>query len=205
MDSENLKTVIGNNISQYRKRAGLTQADLALRLNFTDKAISKWERGDSVPDVATLAQLAELFGITVNDLLADSEPVPQEEPPAMPVKRVNKGVIQMLVSLLVWFVALLAYVVLDSFGVGRSWLGFVYCIPVNAIVLLSLRSAWRMYSWNHALISLIVWGALFSFYCTMLVFTGYNLWKLVLLGLAGQAAVTLWFFLFRHPKEKNNG
>lgn len=205
MNGDNLRVVIGNNIAMYRKQANLTQADLAQQLNFTDKAVSKWERGDSVPDVMTLVELARLFGITVNDLLG--EPAQQPAPVAAekPVRRVNKGVIQMLVSLLVWFVALFAYVVLDSVSVPRSWLGFIYAVPVNAIVLLSLRSAWRMYGWNHALVSLIVWGSLISFYTTMFVFTGFNIWKLFLLGLLGQAAVTLWFFLFRHPKEKKNG
>ena len=206
MNSENLKIQIGNNIAAYRKHSAMTQAELAERLNYSDKAVSKWERGESVPDVITLVALAELFGITVNDLLAETavEDIPEPEQ-AAPKKRVNKLVIQMLVSLLVWFVALLVYVILDSVHVPRSWVGFIYAIPVNAIVLLSLRSAWRMYSWNHALVSVIVWGCLLALYSSMLIFTRYNIWKVFLLGLIGQAAVTLWFFIFRHPKEKKNG
>lgn len=206
MDSEKLKSKIGNNIAAYRKRENLTQAELADKLNYSDKAVSKWERGESVPDVMTLVQLAELFGISVNDLVdsAQTENLPEKEQPA-PKRRVNKAVIQMLVSLLVWFVALFVYVVLDSVSVPKSWIGFVYAIPANAIVLLSLRSAWRMYNWNHGLVSVIVWGSLISFHATMLVFTSHNIWKLFLLGLLGQAAVTLWFRLFCHPKEKENG
>lgn len=206
MDSEKLKVQIGNNIAAYRKRENLTQAELAEKLNYSDKAISKWERGESVPDVITMAQLAELFGISVDGLLADTqaEALPVKEEP-VPKKKVNKSVIQMLVSLLVWFIALLVYVVLDSVSVPKSWIGFIYAIPANAIVLLSLRSAWRMYNWNHALVSVIVWGSLVAFHATVLVFTRHNIWKLFLLGLLGQAAVTLWFCLFRHPKEKENG
>lgn len=205
MDSEKLKVQIGSNIAAYRKRENLTQAELAERLNYSDKAVSKWERGESVPDVITLVQLAELFGITVNDLVdgTHTDALPEKE--EAPKKRVNKGVIQMLVSLLVWFVALFVYVVLDSVSVPRSWVGFIYAVPANAIVLLSLRSAWRKYNWNHALVSLIVWGCLAAFYFTMLIFTSYNIWKLFLLGLLGQAAVTLWFRMFRHPKEKSHG
>lgn len=199
MNSENLKIIIGNNIAVYRKRAGMTQADLAQKLNFTDKAVSKWERGDSVPDVATLVALAELFDITVNDLLVESEILPLEPVPEK--RRANKCVIQILVSLLVWFVALLTYVVLDSIGVTRSWLGFFYAVPVNALVLLCLRSAWRKYNLNHLLISVMVWGTLISLYFSMLIFTKHNLWKMFLLGFLGQAAVTAWFFL----KEKKHG
>ena len=58
MDDEKLKSLIGKNIAMHRKRCGLTQLGLAEKLNYSDKAVSKWERGESVPDVLTLAQLA---------------------------------------------------------------------------------------------------------------------------------------------------
>ena len=76
MDDEKLKLQIGSNIASYRKRANLTQAGLAEKLNYSDKAVSKWERGESVPDVITLVQLASQFDITVNDLLADPNALP---------------------------------------------------------------------------------------------------------------------------------
>ena len=78
MDSEKLKDQIGANISAYRKRAGWTQAELAEKLNYSDKAVSKWERGESVPDVLTLATLAEQLGVTVNDLLTDPDALPEQ-------------------------------------------------------------------------------------------------------------------------------
>ena len=77
MDNEKLKYQIGTNIALYRKRAGLTQAGLAEKLNYSDKAVSKWERGESVPDVLTLFMLAEQFEITINDLLTDPEALPE--------------------------------------------------------------------------------------------------------------------------------
>jgi len=208
MDNERIKREIGSNIAAYRRKNHMTQAELAERLNYSDKAVSKWERGESIPDVITLVQLAKLFCIRVDDLVTDA--VAQETPgETKPVKehkhQGNKRVVQMLVSLLVWFVALFVYVVLSSVDVPKSWIGFFYAVPANAIVLLSLRSAWRMYSWNFALVSLIVWGCLLSFYATMLVFTGFNIWKLFLLGILGQGAVCLWFQLQRKPKEEHHG
>lgn len=206
MDSEKLKLQIGNNIAAYRKTSGLTQAELAEKLNYSDKAVSKWERGESVPDVITLVQLAELFGIGVGDLVSNGQVTAQaQKKSAAPKKRVNKTVIQCLVSLLVWFVALFVYVVLSSMQIPNTWIGFFYAVPANAIVLLTLRSAWKKYRLNHLLVSLIVWGSLVAFYATMLVFTGYNIWKLFLLGILGQAAVTLWFRMFRTPKEEADG
>lgn len=205
MKNSELKIQIGNNIAACRKRFGLTQAELAEKLNYSDKAISKWERGDSLPDVMTLMLLARQLGVTVNDLVGEVTPDPAIQAVTLPEKRVNRHVILALVSLLVWAVALLAYVLLSSFGIPKSWLGFVYAIPVNAIVLLCICSAWRQYRWNLVLVSLIVWGTLASAYTTFLVFAQFNFWKLVLLGLIGQAAVCLWFRLFHHPKEKTDG
>ena len=76
MDDATLRNQIGSNIAAYRKQAGLTQAGLAEKLNYSDKAVSKWERGESVPDVMTLVQLAELFQIPVGELLADPDALP---------------------------------------------------------------------------------------------------------------------------------
>lgn len=205
MDSEKLKLQIGNNIAVFRKQCGMTQADLAEKLNYSDKAVSKWERGESVPDVMTLVQIAELFGIGMNELINQTDAVAAPKEIPVPKRRVNKTVIQWLVSILVWFVALFVYVVLSSMNVHKSWIGFIYAVPANAIVLLSLRSAWGKYGLNVLLISAIVWGTLLSFYLTMLIFTGYNIWKLFLLGALGQVAVLLWFRLFRSPKEETNG
>ena len=212
MDSEKLKNQIGANISAYRKRAGLTQAGLAEKLNYSDKAVSKWERGESVPDVVTLAQLAEQFGITVNDLLVDPNALPEETGKVQQAmeqvvektlkRKADKRIILMLSSILCWFVALFLYVVLSAipFTEDWSWLFFVYAIPANAIVLLSLRSAWHDFRWNKAYISVIVWGSLLSIYVTLDVFLSWRIWKMFQLGIPGQIAILLWFRLFRTPQ-----
>ena len=209
MDADKLKQQIGANISTHRKRAGLTQAGLAEKLNYSDKAVSKWERGESVPDVITLVQLAEQFEIGVNDLLVDPNALPgnpgnlekamtQVSERALR-RKANKNVILMLSSLLCWFVALFFYVVLSSFELTEPFctIFFAYAIPANAIVLLSLRSVWHDFRWNKALISIIVWGSLMSLYITFYVIWGVHIWKLFLLGLPGQFAIFLWFRMFR--------
>ena len=214
MDDEKLKGRIGANIAAYRKRANLTQAGLAEKLNYSDKAVSKWERGESVPDVITLVLLAEQFGVTVNDLLVDPNAIPADNDPGKLEKvmtqvsekalkrKANKSVILALSSTLVWFVALLVFVIMSSidFLDPYSWLIFFYAVPANAIVLLSLRSAWRDFRWNRALISVIVWGSLVSLHTSLVVFFGLNLWKIYLLGIPGQVAIFLWSRLFVNVK-----
>ena len=222
MVDENVKYRIGANIAAYRKRDGLTQASLAEKLNYSDKAVSKWERGESVPDVLILMQLAELFGTTVNDLVCDPNELPKNSDSRLEKamtqvsekalkRKANKNVIQALSSTLVWFVALFAFVVLSSFDnlEPYSCLLFFIAIPANAIVLLSLRSAWHDFRWNKALISGIVWGCLLSIYVTLLVGPGIHFEKVFLLGIPGQLAIFLWFRMFRGnsdtKKEKADG
>ena len=218
MYSENLKDLIGKNIAAHRKRSGLTQAGLAEKLNYSDKAVSKWERGDSVPDVLTLAQLAQLFDVTVDDLLKDPNALPEdtgavqhamEKVVARTLKRkANKNIILGLSSVLVWFVALFIYVVLSSLGLENSWLAFFFSIPAIAIVLLSLSSAWRDFRWYRALISAFMWGGIVSIYMSLLILVQVNVWRLFLLGVPGQIAILLWFRMFRpirNREEENNG
>lgn len=211
MDLEKLKYQIGANIAAHRKQAGLTQAGLAEKLNYSDKAVSKWERGESMPDILTLIQLSELFSISVNALLADPNELPgnpgtlekamtQVSEKALK-RKANKNVILGLSSTLVWFVALFFFVVISSFDLPNSWIAFFYAVPINAIVLLSLRSAWRDFRWNRVLISVIVWGFLLSIYITLLVLLRFNMWKMFLLGIPGEIAIFLWFRLFRPQKE----
>ena len=212
MDDEKLKVRIGANIAAYRKRAGLTQAGLAEQLNYSDKAVSKWERGESCPDVPTVMAIADKLGVTVNELLSDPNELPansssrvektMEKVVEKALKRkANKKTILCLSSLLVWFVALFIYVVISSIGLSRSWLAFFYAIPADCIVMLSLRSAWHDFRWNRALISGIMWGALVSIFATLLVIWNINVWKIFLLGIPGQAAILLWFKLFRPVAE----
>ena len=212
MDDEQVKARIGANIAFYRKQSGLTQAQLAEKLNYSDKAVSKWERGESIPDVLTLMQIADQFQVTVDDLLGDVNALP-DNPTTLERamtqvsekalrRKANKNIILALSTTLVWFVALFVFVVFSSFDIPNSGLAFFYAIPVNAIVLLSLRSAWHDFRWNKALISAIVWGSLVSIYASIWAFLDFNAWKIFLLGIPGQIAIFLWFRMFKQVKEE---
>lgn len=216
MNDEKLKATLGSNIASQRKQHGLTQAGLAEKLNYSDKAVSKWERGESMPDVLTLMQISELFHVSVNDLLSDPNTLPENT--GAVVEKMEKAVertlkrkadklsILGLSSLLVWFVALLIFVIVSSLGIEKSWVAFFYAIPANAVVMLSLLSAWHDFRWNKTLISVIMWGALLSIHVSLLLFVDANIWKLFLLGVPGQLAVFLWFRMFRKmPKEEQDG
>lgn len=205
MNDEELKKQIGTNIVRLRKRKALTQARLADKLNYSDKAVSKWERGESMPDVLTLMQLADVLGVTVDCLLTGSDKktlkLGEFDRP-----KADKNVVAMLASVLVWFIALLIFIALSYAQVPKSWIAFVYAIPVNAIVLLALFSSWKMFQGNPIYISMIMWGCLLSLYISGLLFLHFNMWMVFLLGIPGQAAIILWFRMYKSvKKDSTNG
>ena len=210
MNNEELKNRVGSGIARLRRERGLTQAELAERINYSDKAVSKWERGESLPDVLTLMNLAQILETDLNTLTGcgaqEALPEVPEEPEItekLPPKRrrADRSAVQKLSSILVWVVALFLYMVLEAFEVPHLWLLFVLAVPANAIVLLSLRSAWKIYGWNRVLISVIMWGFLLVIYLLLWLVGHVNVWKILLMGILGQTAIGLWFKMFRPTEE----
>ena len=75
INEEQFKAIVAKNLANYRKINNLTQLDLAEKLSYSDKAISKWERGESLPDLYTLQRIADLYGITINDLAYEKQEI----------------------------------------------------------------------------------------------------------------------------------
>ncbi len=219
MDDEIIKKQIGANIASYRKRTSMTQAGLADKLNYSDKAVSKWERGESIPDVITLVELSRLFGITVDDLLVDPNKLPDNPSKIERVmeravektlkRKADKPAILKLSSLVVWFVALALVVLMSFFDIKNTWVAFVYALPTDAIVQLCLRCAWKDFRWNRYLISVIMWGGLLSIFVTIIAFVDMTLWtrlwRIFLLGIPGQLTILLSFKLVHKPMEEKHG
>ena len=96
MNEDVLKKNVSEKITFYRKAAGLTQLELAEKLNYSDKSVSKWERGDGLPDITVLTNMAELFGVSVDDFVSSA-------PPKKPIKLTKKHTLIPALSVgLVW-------------------------------------------------------------------------------------------------------
>lgn len=187
-----LKKTIAKNISELRRKAGLTQLDLAERLNYSDKAVSKWESGASVPDVGVLLEIANLFGVTVDYLLHDEHEIctllPSEEKEKG--RRRKRLVITLLSVALVWFIATAAFVVLLMCGSAwNNWLTFAYAVPISSIVLIVLNSVWGNKRRNYLYISVLTWSLIAAIYLTAI---AQNYWQLFILGVPGQIIICLW-------------
>lgn len=193
MDEIELAQTIGKNITRLRKSANMTQLELAEKLNYSDKSVSKWEQGNGIPDVRILTQIAELFGVTLDDLVHE-----HRERKLMPrtLRLLRRTVIMTCSALLVWLIAVVAFVLLRILApqLEYSWQAFVYAVPVSAVVLLVFACVWR-YRWLRMItISLIIWTSLACIYLTLYAF-GYNVWLIFLIGVPLQI-LTIFFFLW---------
>lgn len=130
---------LSDNLIYYRKNAGLTQLELAEKLNYSDKAISKWERGESFPDIFVLYELCRLYKIELNDLIDDKKEFDQ------PRKHISRRLIIILSTSSVWLLATIIYAILLIFfqNPDYSWFSFIYALPVSFIVFLILALIWE--------------------------------------------------------------
>ena len=191
---EDLKPIIAKNITVLRQNAKMTQFDLAEKLNYSDKAISKWERAESIPDVSVLKSIADLFGVTVDYLLQDGHTdIPKAVDDVAVVRHRNHMVITALSVLLAWFLATFCFVILDILGerMVLRWLPFLYAVPVSMVVWLIFNSIWFNTRRNYLIISLLMWTALISAVLTVLA-AGHSTWTLLALGVPGQIIILVW-------------
>ena len=198
---EDLKSVIAKNIVALRQGAKLTQSELAERLNYSDKAISKWERAESLPDITVLKAIADLFGVPLDYLVREENDVPAAASEQVSGKH-NHRVITTLSVLIVWFVATLAFVLMDMIApsLKMRYIVFVYALPLSMIVWLVMNSVWFNVRKNYLIISLMMWTGLLSVILTLHCFN-IGSWQLLLLGIPGQIAIWLWSKL-KCRKEK---
>ena len=190
---EEIKNTIAKNISQLRAAMGWTQLDLAQKLHYSDKAVSKWERAESIPELSTLISIADIFGVPL-DSLVRAEYKPDKKPAPTRRKRRNHAIIAGMSILLVWFIALAVYVLAEIIPAQTAsyyWLSFIYAVPLSIIVWLVFNSLWFNRRINYLIISLLAWSILAAVHITFLPF-GYNIWLIYMLGIPGQFIIILW-------------
>lgn len=188
---EELKKIIAKNISTLRTEAKMTQADLAQRLNYSDKAVSKWERGESCPDIHILKQIADMFEVTVDFLLSENHDDKTELPKVSKrIIRRNRFVITMLATAMVWLMATIAFVVagLVTNSFSYVWLSYIIAIPVSCIVLLVFNSIWGKGKLNIVIISVLLWSTLLTL-CLCINFE--KIWLLFVIGIPAQVMILL--------------
>ena len=207
MSGTDLKSVIAKNITELRKSAGLTQAELAFQLNYTDKAISKWERAESMPDITVLKGMADLFSVPLGYLLEAEHIKPERTVKAASRSRTrNHIVIALLSASFVFFVATMLYVISGLFFLSICsplWMIYIYAIPIALTVLLVFGAIWGTRHGILAIISMMIWAILLAIYLS---FHTPNIWLVFIIGIPAQIIVilvgTMKFSRFVLPRRK---
>ena len=204
--TEDIKTIIADNIVLLRRGKGMTQIELAEILNYSDKAVSKWERGESVPDISVLKQIADIFGVTVDYLITpghNSLPIDEDAvKKQMAKKKRAHGTITGMSVLLVWIVALIVFFSIDlsTDGIVGHWLAFAYAPPTSAIVWLVLNSIWFNRRRNFLIISLLMWSLIIALHITLVLLCSMDFWQFYVLGVPGQMIIVLWSLMEKKDK-----
>ena len=176
---DDLKQIVAANITDLRKKNNITQAELAQRLNYTDKAVSKWERGESLPDVAVLKQIADIFAVKIDYLVTAEHPDKASEPPAVNRRRLrNHRLIAGMSIVLVWLIATFVFVNIQLVlpNLVHQWLAFVFAVPVSCIVWLvfnaesATSSSFRFWCgrfWRVSICASSVWHGITPGCCSL--------------------------------------
>lgn len=193
-----IKEIVAANLVKYRKAAHLTQAELAEKINYSDKAVSKWERGESIPDIYVLKIIADVYNIEVTDLLKEKTKIEK-------IKSIyhNKILVTILSILLAWLVATVLFVLFEMFlpGAWDYYLFFVYAVPVSFLLLVIFNDIWGKRINNIVLVSALMWTVTASVHVSLFHLVD-RMWMIYLVGAVLQLLIIFWYMLDLKKKPK---
>lgn len=195
-----VRNVIAENISQLRKSSRLTQAELAEKLNYSDKAVSKWERGDSIPDVIVLSELASLFSVTVDYFLHEHDS--EEQKPRIDAdKRRVRLAVSLTACVSPYAIAVVLCFLLNELYRSPDWLWKIFIVPLPVVSILALvfSALWANRKVTIlAAVSALLWTALLTAFVFLYEFA--EAWFLFIIGVPLQAIVLFWLLVVRKNK-----
>ena len=191
-----------------RKQQKLTQIELAEKIHYSDKAVSKWERGESMPDVAVFKTIAELFGVTIDFLVTaheDEEIAKEQTSYAQAVKKKNRLIINFITVFSILVVEAMVFCALRfSATVNDFWENFLFCfvcpLPLVGLLEVIFSSLWAKKRARLIAVSAFVWSLFIEAIIIIYVIYGRFFWQLLLIGLLAQVIVILSFNLHRLKK-----
>ena len=190
MQLDELKLITASNLINLRTAAGMTQAELGAKLNYSDKTISKWERAEAIPDAFVLKQLAELFHVTVDSLLTSHDewkPIPVEEPETERISYSTSRIVAICI-IGIWTLALTVFVALWMAGL-IVWQAFVVALPVSVLVSMVLNIRFHRKRHLQFMIAALVLSLFVAGY--LLCYPRYNPWQVFLILIPAEILVFL--------------
>ncbi len=188
-----LKKIIAKNLTELRKEKKYTQQDVGNLVQYSDKAVSKWEKGESLPDIDVLYQLCNIYGVTLDYLTHEGSFEEKKDFIIPKSEHRNKIIITALFSSIIWMAVIIVYVYLNLYQKINIWTIYIWALPVNCILLLYFNFKWGRRLWFIILISIFVWSLITAFFIQILYSSDfqYNYWMLFLIGVPIQIALVL--------------
>ena len=196
MDKQN--EILAENLIYYRKAAGFTQLEIAEKFNYSDKSISKWERGEGVPDIFVLKSLADFYGISVDDFFN------KEKQRTRTSKVTKHWYIVGLSVALAWLVAATGFTVcmIAIPSIFPWWLFYIYAITATGIIATVFSAVWKKNLYTLIATSIIIWGSALSvFLSVQMLHPMKYTFLLFIVALIVEALAVIWFFLKRTKKK----
>lgn len=191
------RQLIAENITKLRKSMKLTQAELAERMNYSDKAVSKWERGDSIPDVLVLAELAALFSVTVDYFLHEHTENERSVSKRMS-NRTRRISIAFTSCISPFIVALILSLIFVQIYDEPSWIWklFVFSLPAISVIALIFTAVWMRKRNAIFLCSTVtLWTVLLTLFVILYRFS--SSWLIFVIGAPLQLILFFWIALRR--------
>lgn len=185
MDS--IKDIIGKNLAELRKQNKLTQQQVADRFGYSSKAVSRWERGETLPDIEMLAKICDFYGVKLEYLLQKEQP--DGKNPNVVVKDTKSKITIALVAFLtVWILASVIFVYSTTLEIPRAWMVFIWALPISGIVLSVCNRHWGNRIIGFFINTYTIWTAILTAY---LWFIEKNLWMFFITGIPIQLILVL--------------
>ncbi len=175
VDEMMLKKYFSQKVLLLRKQKGMTQTDLANALNYSDKAISKWERQESIPDIYTLYKIADLFNVKLNELFFDEIQEPENKEDQEKIEQNSKilhpykVLVPFITALAVFFLfSLVFFVLLNTASVSQyAYFSFLFALPICSLILTIFAAMWWKLQYSCIFTSLVIWSTGLSLFLTL--------------------------------------
>ena len=195
---EDFGEMLAKNLAYLRKQKKMTQGELAEKLKYSDKTISKWETGEAVPDVETLLEICKIFQISMNEITGGSIWDKRiKENKEEKTQNNNRLIISLLAISLIWIMATVVFVYANISDGLNIWIVFIWSVPLSFILAIIFNAIWGRRFFTFVFVSFFMWTFITAIFVTMIEM---HMYPIFLLGIPGQVAIVLWSGL--KPKNK---
>lgn len=187
---KDIKQIIANNLISLRKKHNFTQNELAKKINYSDNAVSRWERAELSPSIEVLVSIAEVYNVPVEYFLKEHIVIDLDKEDR--INKVNKFATTLLSVLVVWIAVTVGFVYYNTFFGVNIWRAFVWAVPISCVLLLFFSRYWNNRIYKFVVLTILNWSALVSVYLQLL---EYNMWLVFIIGVPIQAALAVSTFI----------